>query len=169
MSSSDPTFGRRALLALLGALPLAACGFEPAFGPKGAASGLMGQVAFIEPRSRDAFDLVGRLQERLGRATNPRWRLGFKMTLSQEGLGITSDNVTTRYDLLGKVDWTMTDLATDKVVASGSTESFTAYSASGTVVSTATSERDAHQRLMRILADQIVTDLIATPGFGAAP
>jgi len=42
-------------------------------------------------------------------------------------------------------------------------------SASGTIVSTTASERDAYERLMRTLADQIVTDLIASSSGWARP
>jgi LPS-assembly lipoprotein len=41
-------------------------------------------------------------------------------------------------------------------------ESFTAFSAAGSPVATQAAERDAEQRLMTILADQLVTRLIAT-------
>jgi LPS-assembly lipoprotein len=45
-------------------------------------------------------------------------------------------------------------------VTSGSVDNFTGYSATGTTVATLAAERDAQERLMTILADQIVTRLL---------
>lgn len=122
----------------------------------------MGGIEIDDPRDRNGFDLVGRLQERLGQAESARWRLSYAITAYQEGLGITSSNAITRYNVIGSIDFTLRDVTTDATVAAGRVQNFTSYSASGTVVSTAASERDAYLRLMRILADQIVTELIAS-------
>lgn len=165
MSSSD----RRAFLILLAAAPLAACGFTPAYGPAGPARAMMGRVAINDPGSRAAFDLVGRLEERLGRAEAPVWRLGFSIETRSVALGITSSNTITRYNIVGSVRYALRRIDTGATVASGKAQNFTSYSASGTVVSTAASERDAHARLMRILADQIVTDLVAGSADWAVP
>ncbi len=157
MSSSD----RRTFLALLAAAPLAACGFEPAYAPGGPAAGLLGRVTVDAPDDRDAFDLVARLEDRLGRTRAPAYRLSYRITTRTEAQAIAPDNTINRYQLLGHVDFTLHDLATDAVLTSGRVSSFTAYSAFGTSVATAASEADAHRRLMRGLADRIVTRLIA--------
>jgi LPS-assembly lipoprotein len=158
MSSSD----RRTVLTLLAAAPLAACGFEPAYAPGGPAAGLLGQVTVDAPEDRDSFDLVARLEDRLGRTRTPVFRLSYRITTKAEAQAIAPDNTINRYQLLGSVDYALHDPATDAVLTSGTASSFTAYSAFGTSVATATSEADAHRRLMRILADQIVTRLVAT-------
>ena len=49
----------------------------------------------------------------------------------------------------------------DAVLLAGKVSSFTSWSASGSVVATSSAEDDAHRRLMRMLADQIVTRLLA--------
>ncbi len=157
MSSSD----RRAFLALLAAAPLAACGFEPAYAPGGPAAELPGRVAVDAPSDRDAFDLVARLEDRLGRARPSAFRLSYRITTRTGSQAVAPDNTINRYQLLGSVEFALRDQATDTVLTSGKVSSFTAYSAFGTSVATAASEADAHRRLMRILADQIVTRLIA--------
>ena len=165
MWSSD----RRSLLGLIAALPLAACGFTPAYGPSGPARGLLGKVAVDDPADKNAFDLVGRLQERLGRPDGALWQLGYTIATESVGLGITSSNAITRYNITGSVTYALRHIGADRIVTSGMVRNFTSYSASGTVVSTAASERDAYLRLMRILADQIVTELIARSSGWAAP
>jgi LPS-assembly lipoprotein len=74
MSSSD----RRTLLFALAALPLAACGFAPGLRPNGPAEGLLDAVRIDDPDGKDAFDLVERLEERLGRPS-ARYALGYRI------------------------------------------------------------------------------------------
>lgn len=158
MSSSD----RRLFLSLGAALALAACGFAPAYGPGGAASGLLGRVEVDAPSSKDEFDLVARLEERLGRPQAAAFRLSYRLAVEEEGQAIGQDSRTNRFQLIGTLAYTIHDAGTDAALSSGKLSSFTAYSAFGTSVAAAASEADARTRLMRILADQLVTRLIAT-------
>jgi LPS-assembly lipoprotein len=143
MSWSD----RRSVLVLLLAAPLAGCGFAPAYGPGGAGSALRGAVALAE--------------DRLGRATAPRFRLDWSVETTPVGAGITPTGAITRYTLQGKATYRLTREAGGDTVASGTVESFTSYATSGSTVATLTAEDDARRRLMVILADQVVARLIA--------
>lgn len=149
---------------LLMPLALAACGFTPAYGPQGPARGLMGTVRIDDPDSKDAFDLVERLEERLGRPQVVRYDLGYAITTLPVGVGITPGSDITRYNLTGHIDWTLTDRGTAARVAGGRVESFTSWSATGSTVAGLAAEEDAHKRLMYVLADQIVLRILATSG-----
>ena len=105
--------------------------------------------------------LVERLEERLGRPEAIRYDLAYTITTETVGVGITTDNKITRYNLKGVVDYTLTERATGARVTGGRVQSFTAYSATGSTVAGLAAEEDAGLRLMRILADQIVARLIA--------
>ena len=160
---------------LLGIAALAGCGFSPAYGPGGSASGLTGSVLVEEPDDRDSFNLVRQLELRLGQPNPARYTLDFDLSVSVDGVGLTSENETTRYNLVGRVSYSLKDIDTKDVLTTGKVNSFTGYSV-GTVdttvsppstsstISTRAAERDAHDRLMVILADQIVTRLVATSG-----
>ncbi len=74
---------------------------------------------------------------------------------------ITPDQDTTRYSLNGTASYTLTDATTRATVAQGQVSSFTSYSAVGTIIATTAAERDARQRLGTMLADQVVTRLLA--------
>lgn len=150
---------RRALLLL--PVLLAACGFAPAYGPGGSAGKLTETVWVQDPTDKNAFDLVERLEERLGRPENIRFDLAYTITTETVGVGITTDNKITRYNLKGVVDYTLTERASGARVTGGRVQSFTAYSATGSTVAGLAAEEDAGLRLMRILADQIVARLIA--------
>ena len=155
MSWSD----RRSILLTLA---LAGCGFAPVYGPGGSAEGLHGKVAIDAPRDAEGFAFVQALRRRLGEGDAARYRLSADLTLDEKQLGVTRGQVITRYQVVGQARYRLTDAATDARVASGTVESFASYSATGTTFATRTARRDARERLMTILADQVVDRLLAT-------
>jgi LPS-assembly lipoprotein len=152
-------FSRRSLLFLPAAL--AACGFTPVYAPGGTAAGLRGKVKVDAPDDVESYLLVQNLEERLGRAGLPQYRLSLVLTTRTQGLAVTASNETSRYSIVAQADYELQDIATEDIVASGSVDNFTGYSATGSTVETLASERDARARLMAILADQITTRLYA--------
>ncbi|MGI3169585.1 LPS assembly lipoprotein LptE [Pseudooceanicola sp. C21-150M6] len=164
MSSCDRSFDRRSLLRLLATAPMAAgvsaCGFTPAYGPGGGASKLTGRVAVSAPTTRETYLMTRQLEERLGRTSAPAYQLSYTLELEEERIAITSDNITRRFNLIGKASYRLTDL-TGNELAKGQVESFTGYSATGTTVATRAARWDAEERLATILSDDIVTRLIA--------
>ena len=139
---------------------LAGCGFAPAYGPDGAATALTGAVRAADPADKNGFDLVQRLEERLGRPEAARFDLAYTISLREVAVGVTPDGTITRYNVSGAVDWTLNDPAGARV-AGGVVDSFTSWSATGSTVAGLSAEEDAYTRLMRILADQIVARLLA--------
>lgn len=154
------SFSRRTLLFL--PLALAACGFTPVYAPGGTASALRGKVEVAAPDTTDTFQLVQNLEERLGQPEQVIYALSYTLKTEAQGQAITASNETTRYSLVGKVDYALRNNASGDIVASGSVDNFTGYSATGSTVETLAAERDARVRLMVILADQITTRLYAT-------
>ncbi len=138
---------------MLAPLSLAACGFSPAFAPGGAATRLLGQVRAADPTDKNGFDLVERLEERLGRSKDPVYILSYSITTQAVGVGITTENEITRFNLKGVIDFSLSDAATGVRLTGGRVQSFTAYSATGSTVAGLAAEEDAAYRLMRILAD----------------
>jgi LPS-assembly lipoprotein len=69
--------------------------------------------------------------------------------------------VASRFNLLGSVAYSLRDLSTGATLTTGEVTSFTGYSATGTTVAVQAAERDAEARLMVILADQLLTRLLA--------
>lgn len=152
-------WSRRALV--LGALALAGCGFAPVYGPGGTGSRLSGQIRTADPKTPDDFAFVGRIDERLGPENAARFGLAYKLSIAVVPQAITPDEVTTRYALNGSADFVLTGIADGKVVTRGRVSSFTSYSTTGTTIATMAAEQDAHERLAQMLADQVVTRLLA--------
>lgn len=151
---------RRAVLIAAGALALAGCGFTPVYAPGGGAGRLQGQIALPAAETRDEFELRARLEERLGAAAAGRYALAVDPSVRAEGLGTTRDGRTTRFQLVGRADYTLSDAATGDELASGRVDGFTGYSTTGSTVATDAARRDAETRLMVLLADGIVDRLL---------
>jgi len=157
MSLSD----RRSLLALLVALPLVAgCGFAPVYGPGGGGSLLQGRLRADDPADKDAFDLVARLEDRLGRPGPAPLRLAYEIETRDEGTAATADRFASRIRVLGNVRYRV--LQGDAVLTEGNVDAFAAYSTTSTPLATRAAAEDARRRLMVMLADGMITRLTAT-------
>jgi LPS-assembly lipoprotein len=156
-------YSRRSLLALglAGPLALAACGFSPVYGPDGSGSKLRGQVLVQEPSTQAGYLLTRHLETRLGRgSTAPRYALDLEINTSEDGLAVNTLGYITRFNLVGSVAYVLRDTAAGSILTSGKVENFTTYSATGTTVASLAAERDAVERLMVILGDQITARLL---------
>ena len=160
------SFSRRFVIAL----PLAAlagCGFTPVYGPHGAGRAVFGKVALDDPATEDSYLMVRALEERLGRSATPVYRLAVQTRIVPEGQAVTAAGAITRFSLVGQADYVLVRADSGQELTQGNVRNFTGYSATGSTVETLAAETDARERLMVILADQIVTRLYATPGLGA--
>lgn len=150
------------LLLVLPIMALTACGFTPVYGTDGSINVLMGSVLVLEPKTHNGYLLTKQLESRLGRTTDPRFDLGLEITTTLETLNINAEGDIERYNLIGSAPYTLRDKQTGQITASGKVNSFTGYSATGTTVATQAAQQDAQKRLMIILADLIITNLITT-------
>ena len=146
-------WSKRALLT--GLLALSACGFTPVYGPGG--SPLRGSIEVITPSTVEGFRLGTTLIERFGPAQTPRYLLTVSLTETQTTAAQTIDGDSTRFDLNGTADWSLTE--DGQPVAQGTAQTFTSYSATGSTLATQTAERDARERLSVALADIIIADV----------
>ncbi|WP_299044866.1 LPS assembly lipoprotein LptE [uncultured Tateyamaria sp.] len=152
----------RILAALALILMVSACGFEPVYGPGGTGTQLQNRVLVDKPIDREGFLLVRQLEERLGRTGDPAYRLGIKLAVAEEARAIDPDGDIRRFHVIGTAEYTLADAATGAIVRSDSVDNFVGYSATGTTVATLAAKRDATERLMTILADEIVLQLQAS-------
>lgn len=155
---------RKFLLAGAATLGLAACGFTPVHAPGGPGQRLQGKVRAADPRTIEDFAFVRRITERLGPPEAEDYELAYNLRLASVPQAITTRQITTRYALNGSADFTLTRIATGQVVAQGQVNNFTSYSTTGTTIATMSAEQDAHDRLARMLADQVVTRLYGAAG-----
>ncbi|MEJ6688269.1 MAG: LPS assembly lipoprotein LptE [Paracoccaceae bacterium] len=153
-------YNRRRFGVVLAAAALAGCGFTPVYGPDGTGAALLGQLSLDPPQDRNDYLLQRRIEERLGQATAGAWRLSTQIKTDNIGLGFTTDGDITRYNINGTTDYTLRRTGSSKIFRQGKIQHFTSYSATGTTVATLAAKRDAEVRLMTILADQIIDQLL---------
>ncbi len=152
---------RRTFLTLVSAASLAACGFAPVEGAGGALAPLRDKVRAEAPTTRDGFDFVARLEDRLGRAASPQFALAWTIRTEPSAGGITAAGATTRFTLTGTATYGLTEVATGALRSEGTVEGFTSWFTTGTTISSLASEEDARRRLMILLADRVITRLSA--------
>ncbi|WP_299650361.1 LPS assembly lipoprotein LptE [uncultured Tateyamaria sp.] len=152
----------RILAALALILTVAACGFEPVYGPGGAGTQLQNRVLVDKPIDREGFLLVRQLEERLGRSGDPAYALGIQLSVKEEARAIDPDGDIRRFHVIGEATYSLSDTSTGAVVQSNTVDNFVGYSATGTTVATLAAKRDATERLMTMLADEIVLQLQAS-------
>ncbi|TGN51856.1 hypothetical protein E4L95_16535 [Paracoccus liaowanqingii] len=151
---------RTVLLGGLALVVLAGCGLSPVYGPGGGGSRLFGRVRPRDPDTPIDFAFNRRLAERLGPEDAAVYDLDYRISAGVVAQAITPDEVTTRYSLNGTADFALTG-PDGAVVVQGRVSSFTSYSTTGTTISTLAAEGDARERLALMLADQVVTRLLA--------
>ena len=146
---------------VLAPLALAACGFQPAFAPGQTGATLRNRVLVDAPKDQNGYLLAREVEERLGRGNNAAFALALTVITYEAPLAVDRAGNTGRFHLLGRVDYALRDLNSGQIVGSDIIENFVGYSATGTTVVTLAGKRDARERLMNILADQVVTRLLA--------
>lgn len=151
----------RAGLFGLAALPLlGGCSFSPVYATGSRASDLNGKITVVAPEGASPFILGRFLEDSLGPPTDPQYVLSFTLELDTESIAITATQDINRYNITAVADWKLTRTADGTVPYSGSVDSFTSFSATGTPVATRAAERDALDRLMQILSDKILAELL---------
>lgn len=156
-------WSRRAFLLFSGA-SLGACGFQPVFRTGGAGNRLRGSIVVETPETVPGFQLGTALIRAFGSANSPRYVLRVELSETQSAAAVTFEGDTSRFDLTGVAAWSLVTLGNEAVVASGTSQTFTSYSATGSTVATQTAKRDARERLSNALADLIVADVaLAAP------
>ncbi len=158
------SFNRRTLIVALASLPLGACNFTPVYGPGGSGRVIRNQIRVAAPDTRLEFELVARLEDRLG--IGSAYDLSYALDTSQRNIAIDEAENIDRINVVGSLAFTVTEAATGRVVETGDVSSFTAYATTASPVATASARRDAEDRLAVVLADQLVSRLIAgAPGW----
>lgn len=163
MSLSDPIItGRRTLLLGLAALPLAAvggCNFQPVYGPGGSGEVIRNRIRVADPSTRLEFQLVSRLEDRLG--TGTAFELTYGLEIRQRNVAIDGADNIDRINIIGELSFAVREAGSGRVVQEGAVATFTAYATTPSPVATASARRDAEDRLAVALADQLVSRLIA--------
>ena len=120
-----------------------------------------GQFAFETDETVEGLHLGNRLVDRLGAPQNPTYTIKVTVSLSERAATITAEGDSARFNVIGIATWSVVNNASGQQITSGRTEAFTSYAATSSTVATQATRDDARKRLSVILADMIVTRVIA--------
>lgn len=154
--SCDAITRRGVLLALLAT---GACGFTPALAPGAPTLALRDSITVTAPDTIAGFAIRSRLTDRLGQPSAPRFTLAINLDQALDVAALSQAGDALRYNVVGAAGWILRD-AGGAVIGQGEVDGFTSYAATGTTVATQAAATDAVGRLMVILADMVVTDLM---------
>lgn len=153
---------------LVGALALAGCGFEPLYDPAGPAAAVAGRVDVAVIPGTTGYRMRERLIERLGESGAPTHRLAVDLRLSQVGVALTEDDVTSRFDVIGVAAWKLVALGGSVPALEEEERAVSGYSAPTSATTSAfailSARRDAEERLALVLADRIAQRIAVEAG-----
>lgn len=149
---------RRLSLMILLALGSASCGFTPVYAPGSSTAAQLSDIVVAPPKNDVAnYIFVSEMENRIGRNLNAGKVLKHNISVNEEDAGLETS--ATRIQLIGKVTYQVASVYDGRVLFGGTVENFVGYS--GDTVFRNGVRRDATERLMNILADQIVAELMA--------
>ncbi len=154
----------RFLLILVVLINVSSCGFRPLYGSYGD-SGTTEDLASIEIKpiaDRKGQLLRNHLQDILtpnGRPANPRYTLNVTLNESIERLAISKEAFATRANLFIGAVFTITPHKSAKPIFSGNTKIVSSYNILNSEYATLMSEKNARERSVRELGDNIKTRL----------
>jgi len=147
-------------MAVLLALSMAACGFQPLYG-----RGSVGDVETQLSRTKIEIipDRVGQqvhnyLLDRInrkGRPTDPLYLLSVKINVDKVRLGIERDESATRAKLVVVANIRLQDIETEEVLLKRSARSSNSYNIVGSAIATRSAELDAVDRAAREVSEEI--------------
>ena len=161
-------WSRRGLAGALAALAVApaGCGFTPLYDEGSPATAAQGRIEVGVIEGAAGLAMRERLVALLGAPQAPTHLLAVRLEFERVGVVLTPQNVTTRFDVVGRASFSLVPLAGGPPVLAGSLREFTGVSAPDTPATSAfateSAERNAQRRLAVTLADQIVLRLALT-------
>jgi LPS-assembly lipoprotein len=149
-----------ALVASLGLMSLAGCGFTPLYGDAGAGTSLS-RIAVTTQDDRLGYRVREQLEDALGRdgSQTPLWRLETTLEQSRRPLGRRIDDTATRYELTVRGTWTLTP-TTGGAPITGTETVTTTYAAADQPYAAIAAQQDGEERAASEMARLIRLDLL---------
>ena len=150
----------RQLLLAACSLFLVSCGYEPIYGPYGSFKNLDGNVSIQAPSDRAGYVMYHQLDNRLKDSDDGEYKLSFNISETSSRAAIDQNGRAHRALLEGFATYDFRRTSDNKTIIKGRVHGFTGYSTLATSVASHASSRDATERLMTMLADKIIYELV---------
>ncbi len=144
---------------------LTACGFSPIYGSHGGKGGPVAQalsnVAIENIADRNGQMLRNKLIDRMysqGRPVSPTTHLKISVATSESAMGVQKDATTTRSQITITANFILTDMA-GKQLHTGKAHAVASYSKLDAQYGTVASQRNAQERALNEIGEQIVNNI----------
>ena len=142
---------------------IASCSFEPAWIAKDNKTKILWQrVDIKEPITSNEFRLNRYLASRIGDAKDAEFSLEYELFTETKRTALSFDGKAYRIRILGEIKFSLLHSEKDTVLLSSSVKDSLGYSDAILAVTDQASERDAYKRLMVLLGDRMVDELLSS-------
>lgn len=162
----------RLILPFFAAAALSACGFTPANAPRSADGSLAFKNVRVDiPKTGALIDdeagfyLAQHLQDRLG-TSGTQHVLKVKTKIGRTGLGVSGDDVATRYDLTMATNYVLSDIKTNDILDEGTVRIVSTFGAPRNPYGRDAAENNAIRQAAAESADRLLYKLA---GYYAKP
>ena len=151
------------LFALLIGVFLVGCSFQPAWVSKNQKAKILWErIDFKEAKNSNEFRLNRHLVSRLGKAIDAELLLTYELFTETKRSALSFDGKAFRILIHGEVKFSLIQNEKNIILLTSSVSDSAAYSDSILAVTDEASERDAYARLMVLLGDRIVDELLSS-------
>jgi LPS-assembly lipoprotein len=147
-------------------LTLAACGYKPLYGERGAGNASvvdeLAQIHIEAIPDRIGQQMYNMLRERLnpyGKPERAKYALSITLAETRQNLFLERDETATRANLTLKADFVLRRLGDGEVIAVGSSRAVSSYDILSSQFASVVSQEDARLRGARAISDEIRTRL----------
>ncbi|NQV21803.1 MAG: hypothetical protein HQ511_10355 [Rhodospirillales bacterium] len=144
---------------------VAACGFRPLYGERAMTASTVDAMALVEVGKLPGRygqiirnHLIDRLSPR-GRPSAPRYQLVLEIETQKEALAIEQDETVERFNFTLITKYRLVDLGTATTVLRSRSQSIAAYNVVRSDYATLVAEKDAANRVARVVCDDIKLQL----------
>jgi len=146
---------------LLFSMIIASCSFEPAWvAGHSKAKILWEKIDLKEPETSNEFRLNRYLVSRVGDSEDGEFFLKYELFTETKRTALSFDGKAYRIRIYGEVKFSLINKSNNKILVSSSVKDSLAYSDAILAVTDQASKRDAYARLMVLLGDKIVDELL---------
>ena len=152
---------KKCIFFLLLSIIIASCAFQPAWIARNSKEKVFWQkINLKEPKTSNEFHLNRYLVSRVGDADHAEFFLKYELFTETRRTALSFDGKAFRIRIHGEVKFSLIHNSKNTILVSSSVKDSLGYSSAILAVTDQASERDAYARLMVLLGDKIVDELL---------
>ena len=147
-------------------LLLGACGFEPVYAQSTSTNSVRNNFDLSAPTDRGTYQFYHNLKGQISDKPQAQYALSYTISQSATNAATDADGKSHRGLLKGSLACRTTRKITSETVKTGNVKGFTSYSALASSVASDAAGRVSTKRLMKILSDHLVDELMMVAAKG---